>query len=442
MKKPVLYSLLSLLPLLGAAQGFHEVFDDITTLEGNGWTMSNQSSPVGTATWFQGNSASFSAHSGAATAYIGVNFNSTAGAGDISNWLITPSINVVDGDIVVFWTRTAAGSIWNDRVEVRSSPGAMTLPSGAAGVGSFNDLLLTINGNYDLSYPESWTRYAITISGVGSTPTAKRFAFRYNVLNGGPGGDDSNYIGIDDVFVGNPNDEGGTGPVALCTPSLDCTDGDVILSVSFAGIDNAGTCSPNGYGDFTGMVASVQAGQTYPIDVQVGDGWSSESVSVWVDWNDNNEFEQNEFTYVGTGSASVVSGNIDVPASVTPGTYRMRVRVAAVTAPGATWDMACDNSQGYGETEDYSVAVGPVGINEVAAVSVNFFPNPMNDVLHISTDGKIISLEAFTTTGQKALSIEKPNGQPVNVSSLPAGMYIFRAIMENGQAVTFKATKN
>ncbi|HRN37766.1 MAG TPA: choice-of-anchor J domain-containing protein [Flavobacteriales bacterium] len=203
MMKHLLLPALCTLPLLGFSQ-LNENFDDITTLDAAGWTITNVSNPVGTASWFQGNPTALTSYNGADNSYIGVNFNSTSGAGDISNWLITPVVMVQDGDQASFWTSTTTGSQWNDRLEVRASVGSATLPAGPTDVGSFNLLLTTINDGMDLSYPEVWTQYAMTISGVGSTPVPVRVAFRYNVLDGGPSGTDSNYIGIDAVQVGTP----------------------------------------------------------------------------------------------------------------------------------------------------------------------------------------------------------------------------------------------
>jgi hypothetical protein len=150
-------------------------------------------------------------------------------------------------------------------------------------------------------------------------------------------------------------DDNGSG---YCEPELDCTDGDLITNVTFQEIDNDSSCSPNGYGNYTHLVATGTAGETYPISVTVGSGWAYESVSVWVDYNNNFVFEQNEFTYIGTGSGSNVVGEITIPAGTADGQYRMRVRVAAVGEGSATWDMACDETQGYGETEDYTLQVG------------------------------------------------------------------------------------
>ncbi|MDO5656188.1 MAG: GEVED domain-containing protein [Flavobacteriaceae bacterium] len=143
-----------------------------------------------------------------------------------------------------------------------------------------------------------------------------------------------------------------------CIPALDCTDNDMITSVTFGDISTTSGCSPNGYADNTSMSTTVETGNSYTIAVGVGDGWMNESVSVWIDFNNNFIFETSEFTYIGTGSNNIVSGSISIPSSVEPGEYRMRVRVAAVGASTATGDKACDvEVDYYGETEDYTVIV-------------------------------------------------------------------------------------
>lgn len=174
-----------------------------------GWTLTNQSVPVGTTGWFQGNATVFTAQSGATTAYIGANFNNTTGANTISNWLITPQVMAQNGDVLKFWTRTTTGGPFPDRLQVRSSTGAVSVPSGPTGLGSFTTLHLDINPTYlttagSVGYPDVWTEYTITVAGVSATPVAMNFAFRYFVENGGPLGDNSNYIGIDTFSLVRP----------------------------------------------------------------------------------------------------------------------------------------------------------------------------------------------------------------------------------------------
>jgi hypothetical protein len=176
-----------------------EGFDDTNTLVSNGWYMQNNSAPVGTTGWFQGNSAVFSSQQGAPTSYIGANFNNTAGVGTISNWLLTPPITVKNGDTFSFWTRTVTSPAFADRLEVRlSTNGASTdVGTTATSVGDFTKLLLSINPDLTAGgYPNAWTQYSGTISGLFG-PTEGRLGFRYFVSNAGPNGGNSDYIGID-----------------------------------------------------------------------------------------------------------------------------------------------------------------------------------------------------------------------------------------------------
>jgi len=181
-----------------AMANIDEGFEDITTLAPAGWHLQNNSSPLGTTGWFQGSPTAFPAHEGPENSYIGANFNNTAGGtGIISNWLLTPPINMQNGDELVFWTR--AGGTWADRLEVRLSTAGGTTDVGttATSVGAFDTLLLSINPDLTVDgYPEEWTQYTVTISGL-SEATLGRIGFRYFVTDAGPTGANSNYIGID-----------------------------------------------------------------------------------------------------------------------------------------------------------------------------------------------------------------------------------------------------
>lgn len=185
------------------AQSFTEGFDTVTSNTATplpNWTAVNNSAPVGTTGWFQGNIAVFPAQAGAATnSYIGANFNNTTGSGNISNWLIAPVRTFKNGDTISFYTRTGVGSAFPDRLQLRLSTAGASTNVGATdtSVGDFTVLLLDINPTLAAGgYPEAWTQSTATISGLAG-PTSGRFAFRYFVTNGGPSGANSNYIGID-----------------------------------------------------------------------------------------------------------------------------------------------------------------------------------------------------------------------------------------------------
>lgn len=192
------------------AQSYTENFDNITLLAGNGWYTQNNSGPLGITSWFQGTSIAssgpFNAYVGAANAYIGANFNNTTGGtGVISNWLVTPNRTLRNGDVFSFYTRKpailAGQTDYPDRLEVRmSTNGASTnVGTSAVATGDFTTLLLSVNPSLvQGGYPQAWTMYTVTISGLPA-PTSGRIAFRYFVTAAGPTGTNSDYIGIDEV---------------------------------------------------------------------------------------------------------------------------------------------------------------------------------------------------------------------------------------------------
>lgn len=183
-----------------AAQYFSENFDNVGALSGNGWAQHNNSAPPGAVpNWFQGDPGIFTAFDGADTAYIGASYASVSGANTISNWLFTPTRTFANGEKITFWTRTVANPNYPDRMQVRLSLNGTSVNVGttAASVGDFATLLLAINPNLSTTgYPNAWTEYTIIISGL-TAPASGRVAFRYFVGNGGPGGANSEYIGMD-----------------------------------------------------------------------------------------------------------------------------------------------------------------------------------------------------------------------------------------------------
>lgn len=185
------------------AQAYSEDFADITTLPAAGWATQNLSTTIGTTGWFQGSTAVFNSQAGGATAYIGANYNNTTGVNTISNWLFTPNRTYKNGDIFKFWTRNPSVT-FPDRLQVRLSTNGTSVNAGSSStsVGDFTTLLLDINPTYTDgtgAYPIVWTEYTITLSGLPTAGASGRIAFRYFVENGGPSGDNSNYIGIDTV---------------------------------------------------------------------------------------------------------------------------------------------------------------------------------------------------------------------------------------------------
>jgi len=204
------------LPLMGMSQNLYTYgFDGVTAdLATAGWSQTNQSTPVGASTFLIPTAANAAfdtgGNTGGTTSFVLVNYNSTTGAGTISNWLFTPVVNVQNGDVVTFYTRKGGdgtGTVYADNLQLRmSTNGAFTTdPSGgAAGLGDYTNLLVEVNaGLTTTDYPFTWTQYSYTVTGLTGLTDVK-FAFRYYVTSGGPAGDNSDIIAIDDFSVDRP----------------------------------------------------------------------------------------------------------------------------------------------------------------------------------------------------------------------------------------------
>ncbi len=151
--------------------------------------------------------------------------------------------------------------------------------------------------------------------------------------------------------------------------------------MSFAGIDNTSSATVGGtpaLEDFTSQTASVNPDGNYPIEVQGNtDGGYTAKITVYIDWNQDgfglfdssigsNE-KYNLPDIVGsTGVDGIKSeGFIQVPATALLGNTRMRVikKFSSVAEP-------C-NTAGYGQAEDYSVAVTAAGAWDCPDIEAN-----------------------------------------------------------------------
>jgi len=200
-------------------QSFVEEFDTATAALARGWQFVNTSIPKGGSVWQNGGSIPpfFNAYSnnGNNAGFIGADYLSTsAQQGTISNWLISPSITMQDGDKIIFYTRAyqlfdglSDTTDFGNSLQVRINPFNDSVDVGQGlGIGSFTQMLLDINPDLVYSsvlhpdvfaYPSQWTRFKVTVTGLNAA-IKSRFAFRYFVTNGGSNGNATG-IGIDSV---------------------------------------------------------------------------------------------------------------------------------------------------------------------------------------------------------------------------------------------------
>ncbi|MBV6397866.1 MAG: hypothetical protein CDJEALGM_00226 [Ignavibacteria bacterium] len=162
--------------------------NDTTALKSRGYLVYYRGTgPQGTtATWFQGNQTVFPAFNGPPTGYVAANYNVVTGMNDIDSWLVLPALNIVAGDTISFWEQGAAGS-WPDSMRVMYSASGDSTPEGSwVELGRFKNT------------QGSWANRIFMAPAPGSHA---RFAIRYCVVDGGPSGNNSNYLGVDYIQV-------------------------------------------------------------------------------------------------------------------------------------------------------------------------------------------------------------------------------------------------
>jgi len=108
------------------------------------------------------------------------------------------------------------------------------------------------------------------------------------------------------------------------------------------------------YTNFTDQIAKVKIGEPFSFNVECY--YSHSNVKVWIDWNNDLIFDDNELLFYSSTSASGYTHSFiyTVPQGVVLGQHRVRVRAAYNTS-----DFDACSQGSYGETEDYTIDVLP-----------------------------------------------------------------------------------
>lgn len=158
---------------------------------------------------------------------------------------------------------------------------------------------------------------------------------------------------------------------SYCIPQYPNTFFEHIVNVNFGTINNS-TFS-QGYTDYSFLTNTVDPGSSVPI-VVTGNAWNTffYYVAVWIDWNDNGNFnDPGEYYLLGNNQSQAgnypIPGTITVPNNAKAGTTRMRVVLMSGQAPTDP----CVPMTIVGEIEDYGVIITEKGMNDIGIVSLD-----------------------------------------------------------------------
>ena len=191
-------------------------------------------------------------------------------------------------------------------------------------------------------------------------------------------------------------------------------------------IDNLtlSTGNDDGYRPTENSQKAFQVGDTYTIGMQPGysGGAFSDDMMVWIDYNQNGDFETNELVLDLSGN-SAVQTNVTIPTNAILG--RTRIRFMLYGSSGTP--SACLNNFYWGETEDYCITLFDyLGINDNEDLNnIVISPNPATEVFSLNGNIKNTQVSIYNLQGRVIKSIQNYNeGQTVSISELPKGAYL------------------
>jgi|GEM_PF-2498654 len=227
-----------------------------------------------------------------------------------------------------------------------------------------------------------------------------------------------------------------------------------IKQVSINTINNSSGCGASGYQDFTNLTTTLNAGDTY--QVQLTPGFYSiplpERWLIWIDFNKDLDFDdpgENVFDSGLNGSPAITNGFIEIPFGVQTTSTRMRIKMIPTDVNANPFP--CDPitippglfTDPFGEVEDYTV--------NIQGITASFDP----PVLLYNSDGGTQQVQ-FTTNAPSwsfsqmlssmpgILNVSPSSGGPGTFSisiTIDANYSVFQQIGEaifvlsNGQAL-------
>ena len=224
-----------------------------------------------------------------------------------------------------------------------------------------------------------------------------------------------------------------------------------ITSVSVPSVSyvNASGNASGGYASYVATPITVGPGTTVPFTV-VTNYSVAHRTAVWIDLDQNGIFDSSELVATGistTGpTAGTFSGSFTVPAR----TFSTRMRVLVQANSNTYVPSPCSVNLLNAEVEDYLLRVQPLATRgELALPSLSLYPTPTLDGrLRLAlTDARAAGLygtEVRNLLGAVVLRTAlrlSPAEAELDLSALPAGVYVLRLRDAQGQTATRRVVR-
>ena len=234
-----------------------------------------------------------------------------------------------------------------------------------------------------------------------------------------------------------------TNATTYCEPSSNCSFDDGVNLLQIGSIDHISGCIGTGYINSRAVMTDLNraTGENSHVgNLQVG--YAGDEVSMWIDFNDNGDFEDPGEQILNTQIVPAANADteftITIPTDAPLGDHVMRVRGwDPAFIGGGLLNIPCDNMT-YGKTEDFVVNItdSTLGVNsnilEEAELTIISKPNQQYDIKLRTAYNDNLSVSVFNTLGQQVVfnNISKTNGSEyvyqLDMSFASSGVYLVK----------------
>ncbi|MBS2100372.1 T9SS type A sorting domain-containing protein [Carboxylicivirga linearis] len=183
----------------------------------------------------------------------------------------------------------------------------------------------------------------------------------------------------------------------------------------------------------TEVTYSLLTGKQFMITV-LDSNTSSEVYDVTLTFEDQTDGSTYSTTIVYNSMTWMVIGNTPI---LPMGTYTVTI--------------VCDGYDTYTETDflvddnissvSFTISEISTGMDKTKDNGISIYPNPASDVINITTDKEIVSVEVIAINGAKVKQFTRGNITQINISDLAKGIYIVRTTDVNGAKAWTKVNK-
>ncbi|MEQ8473795.1 MAG: endonuclease [Marinoscillum sp.] len=341
------------------------------------------------------------------------------GAGNWSTPLVLSGTLSAQSVYVIVYS--SAGSTLLAKADLTTSNSVMSF-NGNDPIGLFeNNTLIDVVGTFNGGSGNFAQNVTLQRKGSITSPSSSYSASEWNQL----AQDNFDNVGF---LAGSSSGGGGGGstiPAGYCSSEGSNSSYEYISNFSLGSINN-NSGNDGGYGDYSNLNTSINAGGNYSFSLTPAFPSSAynEYLRIWVDLNRDGDFgDSGEQLYSSGAFQSTLNGSISIPSSAANGVTMMRVSMKYDSSP-----TSCETFS-YGEVEDYAVTItggssrfGSGLTNVVQQLSMEIYPNPASEVLNINLSVK--------SNGEFQLRLNDLNGRVMYQTEIQAEQNLLNAQIE------------